>query len=60
MKSVKLPGVRWDQNEEFIVTVVEQIYSNDGLYLYGPWHCLSEEKILVAYEQLIFFQDWIK
>lgn len=55
VKSVELPGVRWEQNEEFIVTAVEQIYTSDGLFLYGLWHSLNKEKIVVAYKQLIFF-----
>lgn len=54
-ESVELPGVRRAENEEFIVTAVEQICSSDGLFLYGLWHSLNEGKIVVAYKQLIFF-----
>lgn len=54
-KAVELPGIRWEQNEEFIVTAVKKIYCSDGLFLYGLWHSLKEGKIVVAYEQLIFF-----
>lgn len=51
----ELPGIRWEQNEEFIVTAVEQICSSDGLFLYGLCHSLNKEKIVVAYKQLIYF-----
>lgn len=60
-KAVELPGIRWEQNEEFFVTAVRKIYHSDGLFFYGLWHSLKEGKIVVAYEQLIFFfQCWTK
>lgn len=54
-KAVELPGMRREQNKEFIVTAVKEIYLSDGLLLYGLWHSLKEGKIVVAYKQLIFF-----
>lgn len=53
-KAVELPGIRREQNEEFIVTAVKKIYCSDGLFLYGLWHSLKEGKIVVAYEQFFF------
>lgn len=42
MKSVKLPGVRWDQNKEF--TVVEQIYIAMMDYIFMDYDTASIKK----------------